>query len=166
MTEHCCQVCVLSMMFCRSDCRLCAGMCGKWLRNQETPRTTCFDTPTGQHGIWKIFFTFDFNILPEQRLSLYFNKKRFSVLTHLPGNRSRLKNCCIALKRSSDVHIDTYYCKPELISWDKSAWQCFTCLFCRRLVRNVRSRRRFDSSSIIAHPVNFDNTQWHSGRDC
>ena len=24
VTEHCCQVCVLSMMFCRSDCRLCA----------------------------------------------------------------------------------------------------------------------------------------------
>ena len=26
VTEHCCQVCVLSMMFCRSDCRLCAAM--------------------------------------------------------------------------------------------------------------------------------------------
>ena len=34
LTEHCCQVCVLAMMFCRSDCRLCAGMCGKWLHNQ------------------------------------------------------------------------------------------------------------------------------------
>ena len=34
LTEHCCQVCILAMMFCRSDCRLCAGMCGKWLRNQ------------------------------------------------------------------------------------------------------------------------------------
>ena len=33
LTEHCCQVCVLAMMFCRSDCRLCVGMCGKWLRN-------------------------------------------------------------------------------------------------------------------------------------
>ena len=28
LTEYCCQVCVLAMMFCRSDCRLCAGM--KW----------------------------------------------------------------------------------------------------------------------------------------
>ena len=28
-TEYCCQVCVLVMMFCRPDCRLCAGMCGK-----------------------------------------------------------------------------------------------------------------------------------------
>ena len=24
LTEHCCQVCVLAMMFCRSDCQLCA----------------------------------------------------------------------------------------------------------------------------------------------
>ena len=33
VTEHCCQVCVLSMMFCRSDCRLCADMvsdCAIW----------------------------------------------------------------------------------------------------------------------------------------
>ena len=49
VTEHCSQLCVLAMMFCRSDCYdvlplrpLCDGMCGKWLRNQETPRTTCF----------------------------------------------------------------------------------------------------------------------------
>ena len=26
VTEHCCQVCVLPMMFCRSDSRLCADM--------------------------------------------------------------------------------------------------------------------------------------------
>ena len=46
LTEHCCQVCVLAMIFCRSDCRLCAGMCGKWLRNHgkllDRQRTTCF----------------------------------------------------------------------------------------------------------------------------
>ena len=38
VTEHCCQVRILSMMFCRSDCRLwsCGG---QWLRNQETPRS-------------------------------------------------------------------------------------------------------------------------------
>ena len=39
---------------------------------------------------------------------------------------------------------------------EKSTWQCFTCVFCPRLIRNVRSRRRFDSSPIIAYPVNFD----------
>ena len=45
LTEHCCQVCVLAMMFCRSDSQLCAGMCGKWLSNQGNSsyqRTTCF----------------------------------------------------------------------------------------------------------------------------
>ena len=46
LTEHCCQVCVLAMIFCRSDCRLCAGMCGKWLRNHgkllDRQRATCF----------------------------------------------------------------------------------------------------------------------------
>ena len=36
---------------------------------------------------------------------------------------------------------------------DKSTLQCFTCVFCH-LIRNVRSCRRFDSSSIITHPVN------------
>ena len=38
VTEHCCQICILSMMFCRS-----AAVCwhGKWFRNQqETPRST------------------------------------------------------------------------------------------------------------------------------
>ena len=45
LTEHCCQVYILAMMFCRSGCRLCAGMCGKWLRNQGNSsyqHTTCF----------------------------------------------------------------------------------------------------------------------------
>ena len=66
VTEHCCQVCVLSMMFCRSDCRLCADMvvsdcatrCTAWFD------TAGFDTPTGQRGIRKILFVFDFPILP------------------------------------------------------------------------------------------------------
>ena len=35
--------------------------------------------------------------------------------------------------------------------------KCFTCIFCPQLIRNVRSRRCIDSSSIIAHPVNL---QW------
>ena len=35
-------------------------------------------------------------------------------------------------------------------------------VFCPQLFRNVRSRRRFDSSSIIAHPVHFDIQQERS----
>ena len=42
----------------------------------------------------------------------------------------------------------------------KSTLQCFTCLFCPQLIRNVRSRRRIDSSCIIAHPVNSDLHTW------
>ena len=68
LTKHCCQVCILAMMFCRSDCRLCAGMCGKWLRNQGNSSYHVFwpvDTPTGQHGYEKyslhLIFTFYLN---------------------------------------------------------------------------------------------------------
>ena len=71
LTEHCCQVCVLAMMFCRSDCRLCAGMCGKWLRNQEISRTSvprvldCWhsDRPTCdmKNILYISFFTFYLN---------------------------------------------------------------------------------------------------------
>ena len=43
-----------------------------------------------------------------------------------------------------------------------------TRVFCPQLISNVRSRRRIDSSSIIAHPVNFDEHLWtistNSGR--
>ena len=50
--------------------RLCAGMCGKWLRNRTSvPRVlACWlsDRPTSC-GIWKIFLTFDFYILLKQR---------------------------------------------------------------------------------------------------
>ena len=43
---------------------------------------------------------------------------------------------------------------------DESTLQCFICAFCPQLIRNVRSRRRVDSSSIIAHPVNSDLHTW------
>ena len=33
---------------------------------------------------------------------------------------------------------------------------CFSHVFCPQLIRNVWTRRRIDSSSIIAHPINFD----------
>ena len=66
MTKYCCQVCVLSMMFCRSDSRLCADMHVKWLRNRKTwvPRglTTLRQANVGND--MKIFFTFVFHILP------------------------------------------------------------------------------------------------------
>ena len=68
LTKHCCQVCVLSMMFCRSDSWLCWPCWhGKWWRNRENLSTTWFDTPTGQRGKWyekyslRLIFTFYLN---------------------------------------------------------------------------------------------------------
>ena len=72
LTEHCCQVCIWLWCFAAptagwvlacvvSDCAI---------RKLLVPAYHVFwpvDTPTGQLGIWKIFFTFDFHILPEQR---------------------------------------------------------------------------------------------------
>ena len=49
---------------------------------------------------------------------------------------------------------------------DKSTLQCFTCVFCPQLIRNVRSRRRIDSSSIIAHLVNSDLHTWERSLKC
>ena len=68
MTKHCCQVCVLSMMFCRSDSRLCSGADhDKWWRNRENLSTAWFDTLTGQCRKWHekysllLIFTFYLN---------------------------------------------------------------------------------------------------------
>ena len=50
---------------------------------------------------------------------------------------------------------------------DKSTLQCFTCVFCPQLIRNVRSRRRIDRSSIIAHSVNSDLSHtWEGSLKC
>ena len=49
---------------------------------------------------------------------------------------------------------------------DKSTLQCFTHAFIPQLIRNVRSRRRIDSSSIIAHPVNSDLHTWSRSLTC
>ena len=49
---------------------------------------------------------------------------------------------------------------------DKSTLQCFIHVFCPQLIRNVRSRRRIDSSSIIAHSVNSDLHTWARSLKC
>ena len=112
VTEHYCQVCILSMMFCRSGCRLCAGMCGKSLSNQEAFRSiTLFDfTPTGQHEKYSLhlILTFFQNRDPSV-IQLFhvvvFQLKRFPVLVH----RNPLWNCWIMLERSKmkfiSIHI-------------------------------------------------------------
>ena len=93
VTENCCQVCVLTMMFCRS-----VAVCwhGKWLRNQqETPRSTHVYLNCGR-PTWDIekyylhlIFTFcvdrDTSVL--ELFHVVFKKKRFAVLTQAIKNR-------------------------------------------------------------------------------
>ena len=49
---------------------------------------------------------------------------------------------------------------------DKSTFQCFTCVFCPQLIRNVQSRRCIDSSCIITHTVNSDLHTWERSLKC
>ena len=81
---------------CRSDCRLCAGMCGKWLRNQGNSAyvfwpvdlLTLWQATWDMKNILYIWFS-HFTLTKTHRclnysLTLYFNK-RFTVLTAHAG---------------------------------------------------------------------------------
>ena len=80
--------------------------------------------------LWFSYFTI-------YSLLLYFNKNDSPVLTHL-------------------LAIETVSKFFGFVSWRKINITVFYTCFCPQLIRNVRSRRRIDSSSIITHPVNFD----------
>ena len=89
VTEHCCQVCVLSMMFCCSDCRLCADMVSDWAVRKLLAVLCGLTLPQANVGYEKIFFTFDFHILPYQRY----------IDARIIPCRCISMNCWIALKR-------------------------------------------------------------------
>ena len=95
VTQLCCQLCILSMVFCRSD---------PWLRSDIVSDCAIgnleyhvvwlhSDRPTWE-VIWKIFFTFDFTLTETHRcynysLSLYFNIQKDSPeLTNLLANET------------------------------------------------------------------------------
>ena len=61
VTEHCCQVCVLSMMLCRSDCRPCAYIVRDCVIRKLEHRVVWLhsDRPTWEM-IWTILSTFEF----------------------------------------------------------------------------------------------------------
>ena len=70
-----------------------------------------------------LIFTFDLNV-DTSVLELFpfviFQWKGFSmrsVLTHLSQSKPSQKLLDCGRKILNDVHIDTYYCKPELMSW-------------------------------------------------
>ena len=74
-------------------------------------------------------------------------------MTHLLAtSKPSLKLLDYGRKIQNDVDINTYYCKPELVSW---RYINITVFYMRFLCPTVRIRRCIDSSSIIAHPVNF-----------
>ena len=112
--------------------------------------------------IWKkslhLIFTFYLNSdtsAPELFPVVVLKKKKiplvdpFTFLLAMNRNRLELSDC--GRKIRNDIHTDTYYCKPNSYHDDNSTQQCFTRVFCPQLIGNMRSRRRIDSSSIIAH---------------
>ena len=62
--------------------------------------------------------------------------------------------------------ISIYIANQSSYHDDKSTLHCFTCVFWPQLIRNVWSRRRIDSSSIIAHPLNSDLHTWERSLKC
>ena len=63
----------------------------------------------------------------------------------------------VEIHNNSSLSSGSRYCNQKSYHDENTTYiQCFTCVFCPRLIRNVQSRQRLDSSSIIAHPVNFD----------
>ena len=159
-----------------SDCRLKYFSFGavlltglKWLRSNLS--TTRYDlTPTGQRGklYEKIFFTFDFHILPEHRRigDKIFPGRCISIKNgdHLWGRcwpiyleSKPSLNCWIAVERAEITFISTHInANQNSYHDDKSNIIEFNTRSLPQLLRNLRTRPRIDSSSIIAHPVNFD----------
>ena len=145
------------------------AMCwhGKWLRNLETPRRTMWSArPTSKYSS-HLIFTFYTNRhtsgLELFHVVFYWKK----VLRVAPGNRNRLWNCWIAVERSKMMSISIHIiANQSSYHDDKSTLQCFIHVFCPPLIRNVRSRRRIDSSSIIAHSVNSDLHTWARSLKC
>ena len=97
-------------------------------------------------------------------MSLYFNEKHSPCWPR--QSKPSLKLLDYGRKIQNDVHIDTYYRNQSSYHDDKSTLQCLTCVFCPQLIRNVRSRRRIYSSSIIGYPVNSDLHTWERLLKC
>ena len=59
-----------------------------------------------------------------------------------------------ATKNTSCFNFFVYFCDPRVLTRGIASTIWFP-FFCSHLIRNLRTRRCIDSSSIIAHPVNF-----------
>ena len=116
----------------------------------------------------KIFFTFDFHILPEHRrigdknfpcrcISIKNGDHPWGRCWPIYLESKPSQNCWIAVERAEITFISIHIsANQNSYHDDKSIYILLTRALCPQLLRNLRTRRRFDSSSIIAHPVNFD----------
>ena len=123
VTEHCCQVCVLPKMLCRSDCRLCADMVSdcaiRKLLREPCGLTYLWQANVGYKNILHIWFSHftltETHWCKNHFMSLYFNKKGSRCWPRQSKPSLKLLDC--SRKIQNDVHIDTYYRKRELTSW-------------------------------------------------
>ena len=78
----------------------------------------------------------------------------WSVLTYLSRSKPSQK-LLIAVERSEMTFISMHIIANQNPCHDQHN-SVKHVVFCPQLIRNVRTRQRIDSASIIAHPVNFD----------
>ena len=150
---------------------------GKWLRNLETPQRTMWSQACGppcQRGISKYSSHLIFTFYPNRDKSVLelfhvvvFHWKTFSVLTQ-PINRSKpsLKLLDYGRKIQNDIHIDTYYRKPELISWRWINITVFHMRFLPPTDQKCAESSWYWQFSIIAQPVNSDLHTWEISLKC
>ena len=122
-TEHCCQVCILSMMFCCSDCRLCADRV-----SDSTIRKIVYNMvwlhsnrPTSEVKKYILYIWFShFTLTVTHRCynySMWYIKKILPCWPICWQSKPSLKLLDCGRKIENDIHIYAYYCKPELIPW-------------------------------------------------
>ena len=123
--------------------------------NLNTMWFDMFDfTPTGQHGkSYKNILHTGARIIPCRCISI---KKILPCWAIYWQSKLSLKLLDFGRKIRNDVHIDTNYCKPKLVSWRWITITVFYTHFLSQLIRNMRSRWRIEKSSIIARLVYFD----------
>ena len=116
--------------------------------------------------IWKKFFTFDFHILPWQWhigariIPCRCIKKKiplvdpFTCLLAMNRNRLELSDC--GRKIRNDIHTDTYYCKPKLVSWRQLNITVFYTRFLSPTDRKYAESSTYWQFLDYRPPVNFD----------
>ena len=129
-------------------------------------------TPTGHgatYGKWyeknylHLIFTFYLNSdtsAPELFPVVVSKKKKiplvdpFTCLLAMNRNRLELSDC--GRKIRNDIHTDTYYCKPKLVSWRKLNITVFYTRFLSPTDRKYAESSTYSQFLDYRPPVNFD----------